>query len=103
MSCELNYTITTDVAWLSCTPSSGVAAGRTPIRVDYDTDALAAGTYSANITVTDANAGNSPETIPVTLWITEVPTGADSIGRPRKHRFVRTRVGPIFPREGLKE
>ncbi len=68
----LNFSITDDVTWLSCAPTSGTSTGptnKTTITVSYNTSALAAGTYNATITITDATATNSPKTINVTLTV----------------------------------
>jgi peptidoglycan/xylan/chitin deacetylase (PgdA/CDA1 family) len=66
----LNYSISSDQPWLSCTPVSGSCDGETDtITVSYLTSSLAPGSYSAIITVTDPAAANSPLTIPVTLTI----------------------------------
>ncbi|HOX05006.1 MAG TPA: Ig-like domain-containing protein, partial [Planctomycetota bacterium] len=67
----LEYTISDDAAWLSCSPASGSSTGESDtIAVSYDTDALPPGTYTATITVASADASNSPQTIAVTLTVT---------------------------------
>lgn len=65
----LNYTISDDVGWLTCMPTSGSLTGADfdTITVNYNTSALAIGVHTATITVTDPDAGNSPQTINVTL------------------------------------
>ena len=69
----LSYSITDDASWLSCTPSSGTSTGeQDSITVNYSTSGLAAGSYSGTITVTDANANNSPQTISVSLTVNPV-------------------------------
>jgi|GEM_PF-2611906 len=66
----LNYTVSVNQAWLSCSPVSGSSTGEhDTITVRYDTSSLAAGTYSATITITDASATNSPQTVVVTLTV----------------------------------
>lgn len=66
----LSYTISDDQTWLSQTPTTGTSTGEADtITVNYSTSGLAAGTYNATITVTDANASNNPQTIPVTLTV----------------------------------
>ncbi|HVP09986.1 MAG TPA: hypothetical protein VMV94_02240 [Phycisphaerae bacterium] len=75
----LNYTITADATWLTATPASGSTTGpAVPITVQYSTALLAAGTYTATITVSDATATNNPQTIGVTLTI-NVPTAPPAI------------------------
>jgi len=75
----LNYTIAVDAGadWLSVSPASGDAATSEvdTITISFPTAAsLTPAVYTASITVTDANATNSPQVIPVTLTITEEPT-----------------------------
>jgi hypothetical protein len=66
----LNYSITDDAAWLDVDPASGASTGEVDtITVNYTTASLAPGTYNATITITDAAATNSPQTIPVTLTV----------------------------------
>ncbi len=66
----LGYFITKDQTWLSVSPTSGTSTGEEDtITVTYSTSGLSGGTYNANITITDAGAGNSPITIPVTLTV----------------------------------
>ena len=68
----LTYSITDNAGWLSVTPADGTSLNgeRHAIQVTYDTDGLSAGTYSATVTVTCAEAANSPQTIDVTLTVT---------------------------------
>lgn len=70
----LNYTISDNANWLSCTPVSGaLTTGASKIDVNYDTAGLASGNYQAVITVSDPNAVNSSQTIPVTLTVAAAP------------------------------
>jgi hypothetical protein len=71
----LNWTVTDDVAWLSCTPASGTGAASVTAAVDAS--ALSAGTYTAEISVSDPSAVNSPQTIDVTLTVYE--WGSDAV------------------------
>jgi hypothetical protein len=70
----LNFTVTDDTSWLTVSPTSGstTTAART-ITVQYSTTSLAAGVYTATITVSDPNATNNPQTITVDLTITAAP------------------------------
>ncbi|MFC1601596.1 right-handed parallel beta-helix repeat-containing protein [Candidatus Sumerlaeota bacterium] len=69
----LNYTIVDNISWLSVNPSSGDATGEVDsIDVYYSTSSLAVGTYHATITVSDPNATNNPQGIPVTLNVNNV-------------------------------
>ena len=77
----LNYTISTDQTWVSCTPASGTLSGASSantITVNYATSSLAPGNYSANITITAHGSQNSPQTIPVSLTVLSPPTIASS-------------------------
>ncbi len=69
----LVYTISDDAAWLSVSPASGsLAEGASQVAtVTVSSASLAAGSYSATITITDGNAGNSPQTIAVDLTMSE--------------------------------
>ena len=70
----LSYTITDDQSWLSCTPASGTATtGSNLITINYTTIGLAAGTYTATITVTDPAASPTTKTIAVSLTVTPQP------------------------------
>lgn len=67
---EINYTISTDVDWLTLTPESGIATSEEDtITVDYDTTGLSEGVHRATITISDPEAGNSPFEIPVTMAV----------------------------------
>lgn len=73
----LNYTIDDDsgAAWLTASPLSGSSTGETdPITVNADCTSLVAGIYNGAITVTDAAATNSPQTVNVSLDCTLGPT-----------------------------
>lgn len=70
----LSYSITDNVNWLSCSPTSGTSTGETDtITVNYTTSSLTPGTYNGTITITASGATNSPQTIPVTLTVTAPP------------------------------
>ena len=66
----INYSITDDADWLSCTPTSGSSTGEADtIDVNFSTTSLSAGTYTATITIADPAAINSPATVAVTLEV----------------------------------
>jgi len=46
--------------------------------VNYSTSTLSAGTHTAGITISDAGASNSPQTITVTLTVSKLPENTDS-------------------------
>ncbi len=74
----LNWSVSTNQSWLSCTPSSGTNSSF--VTVSVDPSGLSVGTYTDTITVSDPNASNSPQNIIVTLTVygtgtTGVPFG----------------------------
>jgi hypothetical protein len=72
---SFDWSVSSDAAWLTVTPSSGTAltsaAGSTPLTVHVDASALlnANSPFNATLTFTASGALNSPKTIPVTLII----------------------------------
>jgi len=75
----LNWSVATNQTWLSCLPVSGT--GNTSIAASVNPTGLAAGSYTATITVSSTNAPNSPKTINVFLTVynptaTTVPYGS---------------------------
>ncbi len=79
----LSFTIASNAAWLSATPSAGAlaaGAGQT-IAVQYTTAGLQAGTSNATLTVSDADASNSPQTVAVQLTLSAAAT-APSVNAP---------------------
>ncbi len=68
----LNYTISTDQAWVACSPSGGTSKNvndKDTITVTYMTKDLAPNTYQATITVGDPNASNTPQLISINLVV----------------------------------
>ncbi len=63
----INYTVTNDGDWLTCSPTSGTAPDT--ITVTYNTSGKIAGTYTCTILVSDPLAGNDPQQINVTLTV----------------------------------
>jgi hypothetical protein len=63
----VDWTVSNNASWLNCTPTTGTSPGS--VSVSVDPAGLTPGSYSGTITVTDVNASNSPQTIPVTLKI----------------------------------
>ena len=61
----LNWTVSDDSNWLSCTPTSGTETGK--IICTVDPSGLGIGTYTGTVTVSDTAAANSPQTLEVTL------------------------------------
>ena len=63
----LNFTASDDQPWLTVSPTSGAAPK--DLTVAVDTSGLAAGTYTATITIDGGGVSGSPRTIPVTLTL----------------------------------
>jgi hypothetical protein len=77
----MDYTISADQTWLSCTPAAGSSNGaHDTITVSYTTAGLAKGTHTATITVTGAGAVNPAQTIAVQLKLTESSSGGGGGG-----------------------
>jgi hypothetical protein len=64
---SLNWTITDDADWLECDPENGT--NFRVVTVSVNASGLSPKTYPGTITITDANAINSPKTIAVTLTV----------------------------------
>ncbi|MDH4196392.1 MAG: hypothetical protein OEW05_03190 [Candidatus Aminicenantes bacterium] len=70
----LAYTISDDASWLEVAPNSGSSTGASEKKshaVKVALAGLAAGTHAATVTVTSAGASNSPQTVAVTLTMSE--------------------------------
>lgn len=75
----LNWTASTNQAWLKCSPAAGADLGI--IDVSVDANNLPVGTYTGVLTISAANAVNTPQTVNVTLNIystTKEPFGVFS-------------------------
>ncbi|MBW1807785.1 MAG: hypothetical protein JRJ87_06280 [Deltaproteobacteria bacterium] len=68
---ELEWTISSNQAWLTASPATGTAPGE--ISLSVDTSGLEKGQHSAKLTVTTADADNSPKYIEVYLLVDSVP------------------------------
>ena len=73
----LNWAITKDAGWLTCSPDTGVGPGA--VTVSVDPSDLAVGSYSAAITVTDLNTSNE-KLLPVNLTIYNQGTTSGPFG-----------------------
>lgn len=71
----LNYTVSTNAAWLSVSPVTGALAAGVGLQVtvSVNNSGLQAGTSNAVITITDAAASNSPQVVNVSLVISSAP------------------------------
>jgi hypothetical protein len=68
---SLNFTASTDVAWLALSPASGSAPSSPQVAVAIA--GLVPGTYTGHITVTAAGSTGSPFTVTAVLTITAPP------------------------------
>ena len=67
------YALASSSAWLTYSPTNGVSTGEVDtITLNYATTGLVAATYSATVTVSSASASNSPQSVAVTLTVTNV-------------------------------
>lgn len=71
-SVTLMWTLSSDQNWLGVSPSSGTATKTTSgtSTISVMTDGLTVGTYSGAITISDPNAVNTPQTVPISLTVT---------------------------------
>ena len=74
----LDWSITDNAAWLSCSPVSGT--GENEITVSLDQTGLAPDTYNAAITVSSTSATISPQTVNVTLIVMPASMVANPAG-----------------------
>lgn len=66
----LPFTATSNVPWLTVSPSSGFSTGPSVrVRVDYVTDGLTTGTYNGAVVVQSGTAENAPISVPVRLRV----------------------------------
>jgi hypothetical protein len=63
----LNWTLSNNAEWLSCSPETGSGDGE--VSVFVDATGLSEGTYTGSITISDPDASNSPQTVNVTLQV----------------------------------
>jgi hypothetical protein len=63
----LNWIVSDNADWLSCSPTSGINSGVVSVTVDAGNKS--AGTYTAAITINAPNANDSPQTLQVTLTV----------------------------------
>jgi hypothetical protein len=69
---SLNYSISSDVSWMSVNPNSGASdTAEKSHTVSVNTSGMQKGNYTGIITVADPKATNSPQEIDVTLNLTE--------------------------------
>lgn len=70
----LNWSVSDNATWLSLNPTTGSSTGETDsLTVSANITGMAAGDYSANITISAPGGSNTPQTVPVTLTIIVEP------------------------------
>ncbi len=67
----LNWTISTSSGWLSASPASGTAPSVTAIAADIS--GLSPGAYEDTLVITAPGATNSPQKVPVTFIVSQLP------------------------------
>ncbi|MHC4951462.1 MAG: BACON domain-containing protein, partial [Planctomycetota bacterium] len=66
----LNWQVAEDCEWLSVSPTSGqCVSGPNEVTLTVDTAGLDIGFYNCELTITDDNASNSPQVLPVSLHV----------------------------------
>ena len=99
----LQLQVTTDADWLSVSPDAadippGTSEAATLV-VSYDTASLEPGDYAGTITLSDPDAANSPQVVPVYLTVTSSGgcTGGSSQGTSRAPAgFLLVTLGPLI-------
>jgi hypothetical protein len=77
----LSWSLSDNAAWLTLSTASGMTTTETDsIAASVNLTGLAAGTYTAAITVSASGATNSPQIIPVSLTVTAASTATPVIG-----------------------
>jgi hypothetical protein len=90
----LSFSVADDAPWLSVSPGSGTAPQ--DLTVSASTAGLAAGTYTATVTVTASGAQGSPATVPVTLTVGAQPPPPALAVSPASLAFTAT-AGGVAP------
>ncbi len=73
----LNWSVSEPAGWLALTPTIGSSTGETNnVTVAVDITGLAAGTHTTTITITDPDAANTPQVMPVSLAVNPAPAPA---------------------------
>ena len=98
----LGYRISGNATWLSCSPASGSSTGeQDTVTVSYDTSGLATGTHSATIAIAATGATGPPQTIPVTLTVSDFEILPMEVGQVivdqtwKRVTFSRSFVDPV--------
>jgi outer membrane protein assembly factor BamB len=68
----LSWQISENCSWLSVLPASGSSVGEVDdVNLSVDISTLTTGLYTCNMTVSDPNASNNPQTVGLTLYVTD--------------------------------
>jgi hypothetical protein len=89
----LNWTASWNSSWLTVSPSSGTAPSNPAVSVNIF--GLTAGTYEDTITISDPNAVNSPQYVPVTLELINPPPEIELV--PDNFYFIAVQDGANPP------
>ncbi len=74
----LEWTVSDDASWLTCTPTSGTGYGVITVSVNHA--GLAAGNYIGTISVSDPEATNSPQSVTVNLTVKNASQAQEPFG-----------------------
>ena len=74
----LNWAVTDNAAWLTCSPLSGTNGGT--VTVSVNSTGLSVGTYNGTIHVSDPTAPNSPQTVGIALTVYNPGTTGSPFG-----------------------
>jgi peptidylprolyl isomerase len=91
----LDWTVSKDADWISLAPTSGQSTGEVD-EVLVTINVLEAGDYSTAITVSSAEADNSPITIPVSLHVEPVTVGVKKGDTVKVHYTGKLDDGTVF-------
>ncbi len=73
----LNWSLNESASWFGVSPTTGTSTGssdkKTVTVTLENTSSLSAGTYTANIAISDPNASNTPQTVSVSLTVNALP------------------------------
>lgn len=75
---DINWTASADQAWIGYSPSAGTNAGT--VMVSVDPTGLAEGVYKGLVTIADAAASNSPQTVRVKLTVKDPSSSEKPFG-----------------------
>ncbi|MBI3986084.1 MAG: hypothetical protein HY343_04150, partial [Lentisphaerae bacterium] len=80
---SFNYTVTSNVAWMSASPGSGTlgAFGTNTIAVNYNTMNLAPGIYSGRVTVASAEGGGATQTVDVVMKVAGLSVSSTALSQ----------------------